>query len=98
MTSAVLLMAAPSASLRSKIALDELVRKYLKAEGDGGPPMKMEDFEAAYFCDVVRSSPQSSADLVTVPAFEQLLAWVDSSLDVLKPELLVLAYHLFIKR
>mgnify|MGYP005996422139 CR=1 FL=1 len=89
-------MAAPSQSLRSKLALDQLIKAYMDA--DGAEQAKMDQFEAGYFRDVVACSPASSADLVSVAGFEQLLAWVSSSMDVVRPELLALAYHLFVKR
>jgi hypothetical protein len=92
-------MAVPSVSLRSKLALDHLIKSYLETEGGGvGEQMQVDEFEAAYFRDVVGSSLASAADLVTVAALEQLLAWARASLDLLRPPLLALCRHVFMKR
>mgnify|MGYP003386193682 CR=1 FL=1 len=91
-------MAVPSLSLRSKKALDQLIQTYLDTAEGEGEQMQTDEFEAAYFRDVVGSSPASSADIVSVPAFEQLLIWTASSLDMIRPELIALTYHIFVKR
>lgn len=92
------LMAAPSQLLPSKLALDQLIKSYLEAAAEVPERAKMEAFEAGYFRDVVGGSQASTADLVSVASFEHLLSWVACSLDMVRPELLTLSYHLFVKR
>lgn len=69
----------------------------MDAERKGGDQMRVEDFEAAFFRDVVAAS-QSLADVVPVTAFEQLLAWANATLDGVRPQLLAICHHLFVKR
>jgi hypothetical protein len=95
-------MAAPSLSQRSKTALDQLIQSYLQKQattaGAGDEQMQVDEFEMAYFRDVVGASATSCGDLVSTPSFERLLAWASCSLDEVRPELLHLCYQLFLKR